>query len=111
MLNNAGLDLFRGKNLIIVGKQDRPEEFYRDLWFDIGDGTPLEKAQNTTIDWNGLRQTLHLYQEPQIQKEQLEYLEYVTNQAVGRARTLRELGCNVYLFSNYIPAGVDEVYD
>lgn len=39
--NNAGLDLFKGKSLIIAGKYDMPQSYYQEIWDDIGDGSLL----------------------------------------------------------------------
>ena len=58
-MNNAGLDFMKGKDIIIVGKFDKPDEYYLDLWADIGDGsTPVKKMQK--IYHNGVWQNLFL---------------------------------------------------
>ena len=109
LTNNAGLDMFKGKDIIVVGKFDLPDEYYLDLWSDIGDGS-IPAKQNQRLFRNGVYQTLFLWNKEELRNEQLEYLEYTTQQAIGRARALRE-DANVYLFSNYVPEGVDKIYD
>lgn len=112
LLNCAGLDFMKGKDIIVVGKPDRPDEFYFDLWFDIrpeGD-TSLPQRKKQVIYRNGIHQTLFLWDKEELRNEQLEWMEYTTQQAIGRARALRT-DATVYLFSNYTPKGVDEVYD
>lgn len=108
LANNAGLDCFKGMNIIVAGKMDKPDEYYQDMWADIGDGTEL-KRQNISVETNGYKQTLYLYDKPQIREEQLQFINYAIEQTSGRARALREAGANVYVFSNYIISDVDFV--
>lgn len=106
--NNAGLDCFKDKDLIIIGKFDLPDEYYCELWEDTGDGSrPTRK--NQVVDCNGVRQKLFLWEQPSLRLQQLQYIEYVMAQAAGRARTLRN-GNTVYLFGNYVIKDVDIVY-
>lgn len=111
-MNNAGLDFMKGRDIIIVGKYDRPDEYYYDLWVDIrpegDDSMPYREKQK--IYRNGVWQTLYLWNKEELRNEQLEYMEYTHQQAIGRARALRE-DATVYLFSDYVPAGVDEIFD
>lgn len=79
-------------------------------WDDIGDGT-TPRLQNTTVELNGVKQTLYLWDKEELKAEQLERLEEAAEQTAGRARTLREAGATVYLFSNFTIRGVDEVRD
>lgn len=106
--NNAGLDQFKGKDIIVAGKFELPDECYLDIADDLKIENP--KKNNTAIMHNGIKQTLFLWQEPQLQNEQLQYLEFITSQAIGRARALRE-DATVYVFSNYITLDADKVYD
>jgi hypothetical protein len=108
--NNAGLDCLKGEYIIVVGKHDRPDDYYLDVWDDCGDGSPIHR-QNATFNFNGVKQTLYVWDKELLRKEQLEYIQYVTEQAAGRARALREEGAIVYLFSNFVCAGVDEIFD
>lgn len=109
LMNCAGLDCWKGKNIIVCGKFDKPDEYYYDLWSDIGDGE-MPKKQNQRIFYNGIWQTLYLWDKEELRNEQLQYMEYATQQAIGRARALRE-DAEVHLFSNFVPLGVDKVYD
>lgn len=109
--NNVGLDCFRGRNLIIVGKFDLPNDYYLNLWEDIGDKSIEPHRINQTIEHNNVKQTLYLWDVPILREQQLEYMEYATAQAVGRARSLRK-DADVMLFSNYVINDVDTViYD
>ena len=106
--NNAGLDCFKGGDLIVVGKFDLPEEYYRNLWEDTGNKGKLSR-QNRVIDYNGVRQKVYVWEQPSLRLQQLQYMEYVTAQAVGRSRCLRYPN-NVYLFSDFIIRDADVVY-
>lgn len=106
--NNAGLDQFKGKDIIVAGKFELPDECYLDIADDLYIKEP--NKCNTAIDHNGVKQTLFLWQDPQLMNEQLQYLEFITSQAIGRARALRE-DATVYVFSNYITLDADKVYD
>lgn len=108
--NNCGLDYLKGRSLIVVGKYDINPECYLGTWDDIGDGT-TPRLQNTTVELNGVKQTLYLWDKEELKAEQLERLEEAAEQTAGRARTLREAGATVYLFSNFTIRGVDEVRD
>ena len=107
--NNAGLDCFKGKDLIVVGKFDLPDEYYINLWDDTGDGTTPTRV-NQVISRNGIRQSLFLWDKPELMEQQLQYMEFATAQAVGRARTLR-VDATVYLFSNYVITDAAIVFD
>lgn len=106
--NSAGLDCFKGRDMIVVGKFDLPEEYYRNLWEDTGNKGKLSR-QNRIIDYNGIRQKVYIWEQPSLQLQQLQYMEYVTAQAVGRSRCLRHPN-NVYLFSDFIIKDTDIVY-
>jgi hypothetical protein len=107
--NNAGLDFLKGKDLIVIGKFDYPEEWYKKFWAKYGDGSELVRCP-VVLSLNGVRQKLFLYQNPILQKVQLQNIQYITEQAVGRARALRT-EATVYLFSNLVIRGVDAVFD
>ena len=112
LMNNAGLDCFKGQNIIVAGKYDKPDIFYYDLWSDIkpeGD-TSVPHREKQKIFRNGIWQTLFLWDKEELRNEQLEYMEYATQQAIGRARALRT-DANVHLFSNYVPEGIDKIFD
>lgn len=107
--NSAGLDCFNGKDLIVVGKFDLPDEYYFNLWEDLGlEDEPKPHRIMQSVDRNGIKQNLYLWSNPILREQQLEYMEYATAQAVGRARSLRK-DADVLLFSNYIISDVDTV--
>lgn len=109
LMNNSGLDCLKGKSIIVAGKMDYPNQYYQDIFDDLN-GTAKElNHQNVTLELNGVTQTLYLYDDPQIRAIQLQNIQAATEQAAGRARALREEGATVYLFSNLVIKGVDEI--
>lgn len=107
--NNAGLDFLKGKDLIVVGKFDLPESYYQRVWEDMGNDSKVTK-NNCSIYYNNILQHLYLFEDEELRAQQLEYMEYTTAQAVGRARSLRT-DATVYVFSNYVIKDTDIVYD
>lgn len=107
--NNCGLDCFKGKSLIVIGKYDVNPEYYLGVWDDIGDGSEQPRQQNCSVELNGVKQNLYLWDKPQLRAEQLQNLREASEQTAGRARVLRESGATVHLFSNFVIAGVDKV--
>lgn len=110
LANNSGLDLFKGRTIIVSGKFDYPEQSYQDMWDDVGDGSGLTK-QNQSVKLNGVEQTLYLYEQEEIREIQIQNIQQAAEQAAGRARALREEGATVYLFCNFVIADADEVHD
>lgn len=109
LANNSGLDLFKGRTIIVAGKYDLPHQSYQDMWDDIGDGTELVR-QNQSVKLNGVEQTLYLYTQEEMKEIQIEQIAGTVEQAAGRARALREEGATVYLFCNFVIADADEVH-
>ena len=93
LLNNSGLDCFKGKSLIIAGKSDLPQQAYQDYYDDCHESP------------------LYLFEDEEMRKLQLQNIQAATEQAAGRARALREEGATVYLFSNLVIRDADEVID
>lgn len=111
LLNNSGLDCFKGKSLIIAGKSDLPQQAYQDYYDDCHESPQELTRQNQVIELNGVRQSLYLFVDEEMQKLQLQNIQAAAEQAAGRARALREEGATVYLFSNLVIRDADEVID
>jgi hypothetical protein len=108
--NTSGVDAYKGRNLIIVGKADLPHSYYQDLASQIKPWIGNLTKSNQIVYLNGFRQKLYLYDDPDIRAEQLQNIQFLLEQACGRSRCLRT-PANVYLFSNFIPRGCDIVFD
>lgn len=70
---------------------------------------PQRKTCLETI--NGKTVRLFLWEDETLRKIQLENIRLFSEQACGRARTLRESGATVYFFSNYPVRDADEYRD
>ena len=112
LMNNSGLDCFKGKSTIVIGKLDLPQQHYQDVYDDMyadAKGNKELVRQNQRIHLNGVWQRLYLFVDEDIRSLQLEYIQAATEQAAGRARALREEGATVYLFSDLAIKDADEV--
>lgn len=111
LMNNAGLDYFKGKKIIIPGKFDYDEDWYLDLYYDTHEEDIIPKRQNQVIELNGFTQKLYLWEDEDLRNIQIQNIQLAIEQTCGRARALREVGATVYLFSNFIIGDVDKVID
>jgi hypothetical protein len=111
--NSAGLDLLKGKNIAVVGKFDYPDDWYLDIYEDLHpNGFPYTYPTKTNqkVLINGIPHTLFLWDDPTLRSIQLEMMQKVQEQAIGRARTLRT-DATVHLFSNLVSPLATEIYD
>jgi len=102
LANNAGLDLLKGKTVIVAGKYDLHDGFYYDKYCDLypnREERPTRKNRALTI--NGITVKMFLWDDDMLRQIQLENIRQATEQSAGRARALREEGAKVYIFANY----------
>ena len=97
--NCAGLDSFKGKDLIVIGKSDIPKSDYLDMLHKktISD---RQKSITRPIADTGIETKIHGFLERELWDLQAEQLREPIEQAVGRARTLW-YDCNVYVFCDF----------
>ena len=100
--NTDGRDMYKGKNINIIGTPHQPEWIYKLFAFTYGLDYDLEARliPNMMIEHNGWRFPFFTYEDPILRNIQFWFIESELEQAVGRARILRE-PCTVYLFSNF----------
>lgn len=109
LANNAGLDCLKGKNLIIAGKYDIPDAVYKtEAYFIHGCDIQKVARQNVVRDVCGVKRSMYLIEEPTLQDIQLQNIMCMTQQAVGRARALREKDATVYVFCDVPIPEADE---
>lgn len=109
--NCSGTDIFKGRSIIVVGKPDWNQDDYINLFYDMNPpSTPRPGRTNKVVDLNGRRVKMYLWEDETLCKIQLENIRKDLEQAVGRARALREVGATVYVFSNYPVQDADEYY-
>jgi ADP-glucose pyrophosphorylase len=99
--NTDGRDIYKGKNIDVIGTPHQPEFMYKllahtlELNFDID----AKLIPNMLIEHNGYRFPFTTYEDEVLRNIQFWMIESELEQAVGRARLLRE-PCAVNLFSN-----------
>lgn len=111
LANNAGLDFLKGKSVIVAGKFDVPDSVYQtESYFIKRCGTRKLNRRNVVVDVCGLKRKMFLLDDPTMRKIQLERILCLTQQAVGRARALREEGARVYVFCDVPIPEADEIH-
>ena len=97
--NSAGIDALKGKDLIVIGKADIPDNAYFDM---VGEPHRNRKKKNmlTYFEDTGIERVVYRFKDEEYSKLWKEQVREKTEQAVARARTLW-YNCNVYLFCDY----------
>lgn len=97
--NCAGLDSFKGQDLIVIGKADIAKSDYLDMLHDkkVND---TQKSKTRPIADTGIETQIHGFLERELWDLQAEQIREPIEQAVGRARTLW-YNCNVYVFCDF----------
>jgi hypothetical protein len=110
--NNSGMDLLKGKIVIVAGKFDESTEAYENIYYDLyPEATePPRRGMVDVVSANRKRK-VYLFLDPQLNKIQQETIKLYLEQSAGRARALREEGAKVYLFANYPIEDADIYYD
>jgi len=100
--NCAGVDTLCGKNIGVVGTPHQTDWIYKLFAYAHGFGVDLDMKlkHHTTVVHNGFRFRFTTYGDALLRTIQFYIIESDLEQAVGRARLLREK-CKVYLFSNF----------
>lgn len=99
--NTEGSNMLEGKDILVVGTPYHAEFLYKLAAISMGiEFDEEEKMSLQTIDHNGYRFQFTTFQNEELRKIQLWMLESELEQAVGRARLLRN-ACTVNLFSNF----------
>ena len=100
-----GCDFYRGKEIAVIGTSHYPTFLYKLIALTIGFKIEVNVKQSPqTITRNGYAFKFMTYSpENEVLKNiQLWLIEGELEQAVGRARLLREAGAKVHLFSNFL---------
>lgn len=100
--NSAGCDYLKGKNLDVIGTPHIPDWIYKLFAYTIGCGfdTEAKIKFGTTVEHNGWRFRFTSFDDKVLRAIQFYIIESQLEQAVGRARLLRNQ-CKVNLFSNF----------
>jgi hypothetical protein len=100
--NTEGSNMFEGQDIAVVGTPHYPEFLYKLFAFSIG--LEFDPKETMRRDYKASRNSynfyFHTYNDDKLRDIHFWALESELEQAVGRARLLRN-DCNVYLFSNF----------
>jgi hypothetical protein len=95
-------DTLKGKRITIIGTPHQPEFIYKLLAYSLGlDFDKESKLENRVVTYNGFRFRFKTYDDEVLRNIQMWMISSELEQAVGRARLLREAGGRVMLFSNF----------
>ena len=107
-----GLDLLKGKDIVVVGLPHYNELQYRFYMYAIYGivYNPTENSRFRRIEYNNYSLKLNTQQDEKYQTIQTYLISSELEQAVGRARLLR-YNCTVYLYSGFPVEQTDIVYN
>lgn len=95
-----GIDKIKGQDLVIIGTPHNNERVYKLIGRYLGFDVNNEAIHRRRIEYNGFSFNFTTYENPALRTIQLYYISSELEQAIGRARLLRE-SCTVFLFSNF----------
>ena len=94
-----GFNIYRGKDIAVIGTPHNSPVLYKMVGAMLGYDTS-GSLHRRRVERNGYGFLMMSYADEKMQNMQLFFIESELEQAVGRARLLRE-NCTVYVFSNY----------
>ena len=99
--NTDGSNILEGKDILVVGTPYHADFLYKLAAFTMGlDFDEDEEVGPQVVTHNGYRFRFTTFQNEDLQHLQFWMIESELEQAVGRARLLRN-SCKVHLFSNF----------
>lgn len=99
--NTEGSNSLEGEDILVIGTPYHAEFLYKLTAFALGiDFNEDEEMKTQTVEHNGYRFLFRTYGNEGLRAVQFWMLESELEQAVGRARLLRNR-CEVHLFSNF----------
>ena len=109
--NTEGSNSLEGKNILVIGTPYHPDFLYKQVAFTMGiDFDEEEKMESCYVIHNGYRFRFTTFKDEELRKIHFWMIESELEQAVGRARLLRN-SCEVHLFSNFILSQAEIVED
>ena len=94
-----GFNIYRGKDIAVIGTPHNSPVLYKLVGAMLGYDTS-GSLHRYRVERNGYSFPMMTYADEKMRNLQLFFIESELEQAVGRARLLRE-NCTVYVFSNY----------
>ena len=100
--NTEGSNMLEGQDILVVGTPYHAEFIYKLAAFEMGLVFDDDEAMSLQfVEYNGKRFWLNTFRDEDLRSIQFWMLESELEQAVGRARLLRN-SCKVYLFSSFV---------
>ena len=100
--NTEGSNSLEGEDILVVGTPYHADFLYKLIAFTMGlEFDEDSEATQMPVEHNGYQFWFTTFKNSELQAVQFWMIESELEQAVGRARLLRN-SCNVYLFSNFI---------
>ena len=94
-----GFNVYRGRNIAVIGTPHNSSILYKIVGAMLGYDTS-DSLHRYRVERSGYSFPMMSYGDKNMKNMQLFFIESELEQAVGRARLLRE-NCTVYVFSNY----------
>ena len=98
--NIEGLNCLEGKNISVIGLPNSHENVYKLYGMLMGVDPYKQKMQNTKVAYNGCEFYLNTFSDIRLRKVQLWMISSALEQAIGRARLLRN-DCTVTVFARF----------
>lgn len=99
--NTEGSNSLEGKDILVIGTPNQVEFMYKLVALNLGlDFDEDEKMSQQFVEYKGYRFWIMTFEDPDLRDIHFWMLESELEQAVGRARLLRN-SCEVHLFSNF----------
>lgn len=109
--NTEGSNMLEGQNILVVGTPYHAEFLYKLAAFSMGmEFDEDEKMMSQTVVHNGYRFRFTTFKNEDLRAVHLWMIESELEQAVGRARLLRN-ACTVHLFSNFPLSQAEMIQD
>jgi hypothetical protein len=108
--NAEGIDIYKGRNLIVAGLYNLPFHYYDLLFAELGFTDPEASARSyIRVEKNGLSYMLYTYHNSVLRDIHMYYIQNELTQAIGRAR-IREHDCEVLVFAGMPSEETDELW-
>ena len=109
--NTEGSNILEGQDILVIGTPYHAEFLYKLAAFTMGlDFDNEEEMSRQFVAHNGKRFWFTTFKDENLRSLQFWMIESELEQAVGRARLLRN-SCKVYLFSNFILSQANIIQD
>lgn len=96
----VGVDFLSGKNCVVIGTPNLPEEIYKLKAYQLYGTEIKDYWRPQEVTYNNYKFFFNTFTDNRLQELHLSSVESELEQAVGRARLLRN-NCQVHVYSNF----------